>query len=487
MTHASIIMLILGGVPVKVGSKAFTESVILGEMAAAAIRTSGLQVEHAKQLGGSRLVFEALVAGEIDVYPDYTGTLKEEIFSGEDVSDDVKLAEALGRKGLKMTGPLGFNNTYALAMREDAAQALGVVTLSDLSLHSTLKPGLSNEFLQRKDGWMAVAQRYGLKQRNVRGLDHDVAYQALVSKEVDFVDVYTTDAEIAHYGLRVLSDDRGFFPAYQARFVYRADMAPEAVAAVASLVSKVTAAQMSALNAEVRLQRKSESEVAAQFLKNRNYTVTDTRAPSTLERIVLRTREHLFLVGLALLLSMLLALPIGVAAAKFQRVGQLFLSVVSVGQTIPSLALLVLGVPLFGIGAAPAIVAMVFYGLLPIARNTFTGITSISPALQESARALGLNPMTVLFQIELPLAAPQILAGIQTSAVVSVGTATIGALVGAGGYGQPILSGIRLANTGLIFEGAIPAAVLALLTQLLFLGLEKLVVSKGLRTGAQST
>jgi osmoprotectant transport system permease protein len=481
MMSACITFLMLGSNGITVGSKAFTESVVLGEMAAAVIETTGLPVQHAKQLGGSRLVFEALVKGEIDVYPDYTGTLKEEIFAGEDVSDDVKLAQALGRRGLKMTGPLGFNNTYALAMREDSAQGLGVVGISDLARHTELRPGLSNEFLQRKDGWQAVAERYGLKQPDVRGLDHDVAYQALLAEEVDFVDVYTTDAEIAHYGLRVLDDDRNFFPAYQAVFVYRADLSAEAERAVASLASQVSAAQMSALNAEVRLQRKSEGEVARGFLKARNYMVVDARPLSTVERIVLRSKEHLFLVGLALLLSMVLALPVGVAAAKFKRVGQLFLSMVSVGQTIPSLALLVLGVPLLGIGAAPAIVAMVFYGLLPIARNTYTGITSISPTLQESARALGLNTLTVLFQIELPLAAPQILAGIQTSAVVSVGTATIGALVGAGGYGQPILSGIRLADTALILEGAIPAAVLALLTQLLFLALERLVVSKGLR------
>jgi osmoprotectant transport system permease protein len=186
-------------------------------------------------------------------------------------------------------------------------------------------------------------------------------------------------------------------------------------------------------------------------------------------------------VGAALLLALALALPLGVWAARRPGVGRVLLSAVGVVQTIPSLALLVFMIPLLGIGARPAVAALALYGLLPIVRNTHAGLTTIDPALLESARSLGLPSWARLWSIELPLASPAILAGVKTSAVIAVGTATLGALVGAGGYGQPILTGIRLASVPLILEGAVPAAALALLVQGLFDALERLLVPRGLR------
>jgi osmoprotectant transport system permease protein len=161
------------------------------------------------------------------------------------------------------------------------------------------------------------------------------------------------------------------------------------------------------------------------------------------------------------------------------------LAVAGVLQTVPSLALLVLMIPLLGIGAPPAIAALLLYSLLPIVRNVHAGLRAIPEPLRESAEALGLPPAARLLRVELPLASPAILAGIKTSAVINVGTATLGALIGAGGYGQPILTGIRLDDAGLLLEGAVPAALLALAVQGLFDGLERVLAPRGLRLGRE--
>ena len=193
------------------------------------------------------------------------------------------------------------------------------------------------------------------------------------------------------------------------------------------------------------------------------------------------TVQHLFLVVISLSAAILVSIPLGIIAYKNQKFGQLVLGTVGVIQTLPSLALLVFMIPFFGIGAVPAIVALFLYSLLPIVRNTYTGLKDIPQDIRESATALGLTSVARLRLIEIPLASRSILSGIKTSAVINVGTATLGALIGAGGYGQPILTGIRLDNIGLILEGAIPAAVLALLVQGLFDLSERVVVPKGLR------
>ncbi len=138
-------------------------------------------------------------------------------------------------------------------------------------------------------------------------------------------------------------------------------------------------------------------------------------------------------------------------------------------------------IPLLGIGGPPAVLALFLYSLLPIVRNTYTGLREIPPAIRESAAALGLPPFARLQIVELPMASRSILGGIKTSAVINVGTATLGALIGAGGYGQPILTGLRLDNVGLILEGAVPAAVLAIVVQGVFEIAEQLLVPKGLR------
>jgi len=472
----------------RVGSKAFTEGVILGELVTQVGLAAGAAAEHHAQMGGTRILWTALTSGQIDLYVEYTGTLREELLAGEAIprGDLTALRAALARRGLGLIGPLGFANTYGLGMTEARAAALGITTISDLTAHPALVLGFSSEFLDRADGWPGLAARYRLPQRDVRGMDHDLAYRALVDGAIDVVDVYTTDAEIERYRLRVLRDDRAYFPPYDAVIVYREDWArtaPAAVAALQHLTGAIAQADMIAMNARVRLDGRSEAEVASALLRDRLALDVTRHQPTRITRIWTRTQEHVRLVAAALALALAIALPLGVLAARVRGAGHAILAVVGVVQTIPSLAFLVLMIPLFGIGGPPAVVAMAAYSLLPVVRNTHAGLTAIPAPLLESADVLGLSAWARLWRVELPLAAPTILAGIQTAAVLSVGTATIGALVGAGGYGQPILTGVRLDDLALILEGAVPAAAFAVLVQGGFGLLGRMLVPRGLRLG----
>jgi len=469
---------------VRVGSKKFTESVILGEMVARVAKGAGARASHRRELGGTTVLWEALRRGDIDVYPEYTGTLRQELLAGRAPPDDDALRRLLAAEGLRMSAPLGFNNTYALGMKEEEAERLGIRRISELRAHPELRFGFSNEFMDRADGWPALRTRYGLPQKNVRGLDHDLAYRGLEGGAIDVTDLYSTDAEIVAYGLRVLEDDLRHFPRYDAVLLYRADLAERAPRALASLLrleGRLSEEDMVALNARARLERVPEARVAADFLERELGVEVEVQGEGLAARIWRRTREHLFLVLVSLGAAIGVAVPLGVLAARFSRLGRVILGLTGVLQTVPSLALLVFMIPLLGIGSRPAIAALFLYSLLPIVRNTVAGLTGIPAEVRESAEALGLPPRVRLWRVELPMAAPSILAGIQTSAVINVGTATLGALIGAGGYGQPILTGIRLDDTGLILQGAVPAAVLALLVSGLFELVERWVVPKGLR------
>jgi len=452
----------------RVGSKRFTESYILGEIVA---RASG--GEHKPGLGNTGIVLAALKAGAIDVYPEYTGTIAAEIvrLPGSATLED--LNRALAKERLAAGVPLGFNNSYGLAMREERAKALGVHRLSDLARHPELRLGLSQEFLGRADGWPGLKQAYRLPQAPT-GLDHGLAYEAIAAGRIDVMDVYSTDAKIERYRLRLLEDDHHFFPRYDAVLLYRSDVPqrlPRAWQALRQLEGRIDERLMIRMNAAAELEGKSFTEAAALF--------TGASGGAARERQFLRTllgadfwrltREHLLLVAISLVGAIALAIPLGVAAAKLPGAAQPILGVLGIIQTIPSLALFAFLIALAGtIGALPALIALFLYALLPIARNTHTALVGISRGMRQAAMALGLRARERLWLVELPLATPAILAGIKTSAVISVGTATIAAFIGAGGYGERIAAGLALNDNVTLLAGAVPAAALALIVQGLF-------------------
>ena len=481
---------------VRVGSKSFTESVILGELAKTLAQSTDVNALHYQQIGGTQLVFRALLKGEIDIYPEYTGTIREEIFAGRDVHGEGAIREALARQGILMTRPLGFNNSYAIGMKEELAAERGLTKISDLAKAPDLRLRFSSEFMDRGDGWPSLRAHYELSHNDAKGMDHDVAYRLLDEGSADAIDVYTTDAKIRYYGIRQLEDDRRFFPKYDAVFLYRADLeqrAPQVVKMLKRLEGNVSASQIMTMNGYAELHRVPEARVASEFLTEEFGIEEKVEVETVVGRIWRHTKEHIDLVRKSLIAAILVAIPLGILATRMPAVvGQGLLGAVGIIQTIPALALLVmliapvsdLGLSTIGSGSATAVIALFLYSLLPIVRNTFTGLRDIPIGLRESAAALGLPATARLWLIELPMASRTILAGIKTAAVINVGFATLGALIGAGGYGQPILTGIRLNDNSLILQGAIPAALMALVVQGLFELAERQLVPKGLRLKA---
>lgn len=465
--------------PVVIGAKKFTESVILAEIGAQLARHAGAPARR-DDLGGGPALWLALTQGDIDAYAEYTGTITRQILKGKPPD----LAAALAAHGVRLGRPLGFRNNYAFGMRKDVAAAKGITRISDLRAHPALRFGFTLEFLDRADGWPGVKRHYDLPQTNVQGMNHTLAYRALVERAIDVTEVYTTDGEIAQFDLLVLDDDRNFFPVYEAVWLYRADLAeryPAVVEQLGRLEGRISESRMQRMNAAVQQSKQDEGAVAAEFLRSELGIEPQTSEGTLAERLLTTTGEHLLLVVPSLLTAVLVAVPLGVVAARRPRLGQAVLIVTGVLQTIPSLALLLFMIPAMmwltgkGTGAPPAIAALFLYSLLPIVRNTHAGLTGIPGALRESAAALGLPPLATLMRVELPLAAPMILAGVRTAAVINVGTATLGGFIGAGGYGRPILRGIDKFDVPLMLEGAIPAALMALAIEGLFGLLERVV------------
>lgn len=480
---------------VNVGSKSFTESVILGELLSHLAIQAGADVEHLSELGGTQVLWKALIKGDIDAYVDYTGTIQELLVKivdpGVEVRSEADMRAAMDKLNILMSDRIGFNNTYALGMQEATAEKLGISKISDLRDHPDLKFGISDEFMERNDCWRQLPSKYRLPHKDVRTMDHNLAYRGIEHNSIQVTDLYTTDAEIEFYRLRVLEDDKGFFPTYYSVILMRKDLAvraPKVAASYLQLENSIDSKAMTGLTAKVRLDRQLETNVAAAFLNEKmNLKIPYQGIGQIAEwkrfvgRLTKTTLEHLFLVSISLTLAIAVAIPLGILSARNESFGQTILGVVGVIQTLPSMAILVFMIPVFGLGAYPAIAALFFYSLLPIVRNTYAGLTQIPKATTESADVLGLGRRARLRLVELPLALPSILSGIKTAAVINVGTATIGAFIGAGGYGAPILTGIRLSSIPLILQGAVPAALLALVVQYGFSIVERRVVSQGLQ------
>jgi osmoprotectant transport system permease protein len=484
-----------------VGSKKFTENVLLAEIMAQLLEVrTGLPVERRFNLAGTQVCFDALRRGEIDLYPEYTGTglrnilgIEEPMISAGQVF--ATLSEVFRRRfELLWLAPFGFNNTYVLIVNRDTAKRMALESISDLTGHP-LRYGISHEFLQRPDGMPGLRRVYGLDEASTVGLEHDIAYQGLREGAIDVSDGYSTDAKILRYGLISLRDDKAFFPPYEAAPLARRDFlerVPEAGEALRLLAGRLDAQTMQQLNFRVEEERFPATRVASEFLAtlgvNTGARDGEARRAGLLGLLWQRrwetlhlTGQHLFLTVAAVALSALLGFPLGVAASQRPRLARLVLTIAGIFQTIPSIALLDFMLPLFGIGPTPAVIALFLYGLLPILRNTITGLRNIDGRLIEVGRGLGMRPGQLLWQVELPIAAPVLLAGVRTATVIAVGTATLAAFIGAGGLGDPIVTGLSTSDFNLVLTGALPAAALAIAMDTALGGIERLATPRGLR------
>jgi osmoprotectant transport system permease protein len=484
-----------------VGAKNFTEGTVLAELMAQVLEThADVRIERRYNLAGTEVAFDALRSGSIDLYAEYTGTGLRDILG--DTSPIRSPAEAFARVSrafarryqLAWLAPFGFNNTYVLMMRRDLAQRLGIGTISDLAAHP-LRYGMSHEFLERADGMPGLRRVYHLNIASLVGMEHDLAYRALAEGAIDVSDGYSTDAKIATQDLVVLRDDKNFFPPYEAApLVRRALLArlPNVARALAPLAGRIDDDTMRRLNHAVEGEHRSPAEVASAFLAQLGLT-RQRVAAAPRERTLLRllwqrrfitlnlTAWHLMLTGIAEALACLLAIPLGIAASRRRRLAALALAGAGVLQTIPSIALLAFMLPLFGIGARPAIAALFLYGLLPILRNTVTGIRGVDRRIIEVGLGLGMTRAQLLRQVELPLAVGVILAGVRTSTVINIGTATLAAFIGAGGLGEPIVTGLTTTDVNLILSGALPAALLAIVVDAVLALAERWATPRGLR------
>lgn len=471
----------------KVGAKHFNEGYILGEMVALLLEDCGYTVERKFSLGGTAVCFEALRHGAIDVYPEYTGTITAEILHGSVSSEyDALQAHLTKQYKLRISEPYGFSNSYALVMLKGMAQKYGIRKLSDVRGHGALRMGLSYEFLERQDGWHALAAAYGLEQQPI-GLEHGLAYQALQDGSIDITDAYSTDGEIDRYDLVLLEDDRSFFPQYEAVSFYREGLPNDALAHLDKLTGVLTAEAMQTLNAKAIFDKTGYQQIAYTFLTEKGLiqAKNDAAAGRSMWYGILRhTGEHILLTLVALAMSVVVAVPLGVVVYRFATLSRTILYITGILQTVPSIALLALMIPVFGIGALPAVIALFLYALLPVLRNTVSGLTTVDPALKKVALGMGMSRWQQLRFVEFPLALPGVLTGIRTAAVITVGTATLAAFIGAGGLGEFIVTGLALNDSSLILQGAVPAALLAVVMELLFEWLERRVIPAHLRRRA---
>ncbi|MFN3237408.1 MAG: glycine betaine ABC transporter substrate-binding protein [Pseudomonadales bacterium] len=469
--------------PVVVASKNFNESYLLAEVYAQLLEANDYEVERKFGLGGTLVCYEALVNSEVDVYVEYTGTVAQAILKSGGSPDIAELNGDLAPLGLQMLDSIGFNNTYAVAIKQALADERGLRNVTQLAEQTDLNIAFSLEFLNREDGWPGLKQTYGFSQEPT-GIEHGLAYQAIAEGKIDVTDAYSTDGDLERYQLTTLQDDQSYFPEYLAAPLVRTNMPADVNAVLNTLAGKIDEATMRRLNAEVVVQGRSFAEVASEFLFNQQLTTDQVDQTDVFwDRLIKNTITHLQLTAIALLLGCVVGLSVGILVYRSRSISRVVLYVAGLLQTVPSIALLALMIPLFGIGFLPAIVALFLYSILPILRNTITALLTIDPLLRRVAEAIGLTNRQQLRYVLLPLALPNILAGIKTAAVISIGTATLAAFIGAGGLGEPIVTGLALNDTELILQGAIPAAILAIVVELMFEVLERVLVKPHMLTG----
>jgi osmoprotectant transport system permease protein len=470
-----------------VASKPFGESYLLAELFAQLLESRGIAVDRRPGLGATEIAFGALRTNAIGVYPEYTGTgllvvLRDSMDAALRADPPAIYArvarESASRFGVRWLSPLGFQNTYAIAVRREMADRLKLRTISDLAREGrALTAGLTADFIGRADGLVGLSAVYRLHFRAVRPLAPAVKYLALAQRAVDVIDGYSTDGLLAKFDLVTLVDDRHFFPPYEAAAVVSPSIAatrPDVIATLALLSDRLDETRMRALNRRVEVDGEPIPQVAAQLLGELGLVGTAELYPRAKATSSTAVGFWAFLWSRR-----------AETAAMAPRAAGAVIGALGVLQTIPSIALLAFMIPLLGVGVRPALVALWLYALYPIVRNTYTGVRNADPDAVEASEALGATARQRLLWVRLPIAAPVILAGVRTSAVITVGAATLAAFIGAGGLGEPIVAGLALADTRLVLSGALPAALLALLVDGVLAVVERAVTPPHLRRGTQ--
>ena len=490
--------------PLVIGSKNFSESIIIAQMLAILLEERfDVPVIRKFGLGGTKIAFDALVNDAIHVYPDYTGTGYSMILkmSGEKAPTKVHQVvsqEFKQRWGISWSHSLGFDNTYALVVRSDDERFKGIHKISQLSgkVSSFIYAG-AYEFMERKDGHDGFSKTYSLDfaPKNVIAMGAGLMYSAIRDEEVDMIVAYSTDGRIQAYDLKKLEDDLNYFPPYQASILAKEKTLaqfPKFKEAIGLLEGLISEEEMIQMNDKVDRLKQESFTVARNFLINKRLLLGKINTAKAeigfINFIKLKKdylfkiiTEHLILTFSALALAILISLPVGIGLTRYQHLAKFVFPIVNTIQTIPSLALLGFLIPFMGIGFTPALVALFLYSLLPLIRNTYTGIQGVDRTYIEVSKGIGLTNFQILIHVEIPMAMPVILAGLRTAVVIVIGTATLAALIGAGGLGDPIFRGVSTVNSNLILLGAIPAALLAIIADKIIGISERFLVSKGIR------
>lgn len=487
---------------VRIGAKNFTEQELLGELVAQLIeRHTDLKVQRRFGLGGSDICHAALVGGELDLYVEYTGTallniLKYQVIHNGDEAFSTVAKAYRDRYDLEWLPPIGFNNTYTITVRSATADELDLTTISDLRPRGgQLSGGFTSEFMERPDGYPGLHKLYGFKLNSTVDLEPGLMYQAVAQEQVDVICAFATDGRLTAYDLRVLDDDQHFFPPYDAAPIVRGELLrnhPEIRDALVALAGTICDDDMRQMNHAVDVLKQEPADVVRRWLNQREGQTSDhsrvasgdelAPKPSSFWALALerkaeigqKTLEHLILTVLGMLIAIALGVPIGVIIHRNVPARGPVLGAIEVVQTIPSLAMLAFLFAVYGLlGTIPAVTALVFYALLPIVLNTFTGLCQVPPQVIQAADGVGMSSGQRLWMVELPLAVPVTIAGIRAATVLTVGIATLCTYIGAGGLGDFIARGLARNDPRLTLLGAVPAAIMAVTLSLLIRLMEK--------------
>lgn len=444
---------------IKIGAKKFTEGNISAYLILQELKkiNKNLDIEVLENLGGTGIVTSAIKNKKIDIYIDYTGTLVNSF-----QTNYKNLEQTLYSHNIILGPNLGFNNSYGLAVKANNS----ISRISEISLKHRV--GISHEFFKRNDGYKYLSKAYDLQNVPVT-LEHSLLFQSLNSESLDVIEVYTTDAKILKNNLKVLSDDRDFFSRYDAVVLVNVEFYNKNKKMIDKLFTNIkerfTNKDIIEANYLVEIDGLRYDEAAG---KLSGVKLLAKKKENVFFEILPYFLEHLKYLVITIFLCVLIGIPIGGFAAKSKAFERVSMTLISIFQTIPSLALLVFLIPLFGLGELTTIIALTLYGLLPIAKSTHSAISNIPKELSEFSDLIRMSKIQKFLLVEIPLAAPEILTGIKITSIATIGVTVIAAFVGAGGLGTLIVTGLSLNKTSLILKGAIPSALMALIVELFF-------------------